>query len=329
MKFIIIGVVAAFAGIVFVEAGGIYPSDLVSYWKFDDAAGTAALDAVGANHGSLVSDPVRTAGRVAGALLFDGANDYVEVPDSASLDIAGSEITIEAWIYPNSVANENVILKKGVGVGGCGNYNLFVRSGTLALLSSDSCDWANAGQNAVVSTGAWQHIAATYDGARIRYYVNGELKDTIARDGLGAPNSDSLTIGGPPIAGWNDSRYFQGSIDEAAIWHEALGGEVLRQHYLNGLDGWAYVLEPHQEALQGLAQTLEDMDLQPGIEKSLAQKLEICANMAKQGFFRQAAVMLEGFIGEVKGLSGKKLTQKQAEQLINSAKGLQQLLSQL
>ena len=41
--------------------------------------------------------PKWTSGKVSGALEFDGKDDYVKIPDSASLDITEA-ITIEVWI---------------------------------------------------------------------------------------------------------------------------------------------------------------------------------------------------------------------------------------
>jgi len=54
------------------------PVGLISYWKFNDADGTTAADAVGTHHGTLVNGPEWTAGQVGGALRFDGLDDYVD-----------------------------------------------------------------------------------------------------------------------------------------------------------------------------------------------------------------------------------------------------------
>lgn len=308
------------------SAAVIYPLSLISFWRFDEGVGSIAFDSVGANEGTLLNSPVWETGKVKGALSFDGVNDFVQASDSASLDIAGTGITLEAWVYPNSVSQENIILKKGRSEV-CDNYNLFIHDSKLALLSSDSCSWANEGPHAIISTNAWQHIAATYDGVSIRYYVNGELKDTIARDGLGSLNNDALTIGGPSIEGWGASRYFAGRIDEAAIIREPLGAEVLRQHYLNGLKGLQYFLD-QQEAIKGLAKMVEDMNLGQGIEHSLMEKLDAARGKLEKRLPKAAVNILESFIAEVEALRAKKLTHEQAKQLLTHVKGLQEFLTE-
>ena len=77
--------------------GGNIPSDtmtrgLVAYWSFDEGTGTTTYDGSdNGNHGTFVtvaSSPKWTNGKVGGALSFDGVDDYVEVPDSSSLNLA-------------------------------------------------------------------------------------------------------------------------------------------------------------------------------------------------------------------------------------------------
>ncbi len=90
--------------------GGSIPEDtmtrgLAGYWNFDEGSGQNVYDATGyGNDGTLASstdssdeDPTWETGKVGGALEFDGVDDYVKIPDSASLDITGA-ITIEFWV---------------------------------------------------------------------------------------------------------------------------------------------------------------------------------------------------------------------------------------
>jgi len=70
-------------------------------WHFDEGSGTIAYDStVNGNHG-IVHDPNWTTDAVNNTgLSFDGANDYVEVPASFSLDMFDA-ITVEAWMKAN------------------------------------------------------------------------------------------------------------------------------------------------------------------------------------------------------------------------------------
>jgi hypothetical protein len=69
---------------------------MISWW---DAEGDTN-DIVGTNNGSPMSGVTFASGKVGQAFNLDGGvNHYVEIPDSASLDIT-SQITIDAWIKP-------------------------------------------------------------------------------------------------------------------------------------------------------------------------------------------------------------------------------------
>src|SRR3989338_1965645 len=61
-------------------------SGLVGYWTFDEGAGTTANDSSGNNNtGTLTNGPTWTTGKIGQALNFDGSDDYVKIPGTATL----------------------------------------------------------------------------------------------------------------------------------------------------------------------------------------------------------------------------------------------------
>src|SRR5690606_25159099 len=66
----------------------------------------------------------------------------------------------------------------------------------------------------------WVHIAATYDGATMRMYINGQESGTreIPSPASINPNTLPLTIG----AGTNGAHAMQGAIDDVRIYNTAL-----------------------------------------------------------------------------------------------------------
>src|SRR3989338_4761919 len=74
------------------------PPGLVAGYAFDEGSGTTATDTSGNNNsGTLTNGPAWSTGQYGGALSFDGTNDYVNVPDAASLDL--TSWTISAWVF--------------------------------------------------------------------------------------------------------------------------------------------------------------------------------------------------------------------------------------
>ena len=102
---------------VFSLGAGDPTAGLVAWWPFDEGEGTVAVDASGNGHtGFLTNGPQWTPKPSGAALDFDGSNDYV---DAGTFDVAGSALTIAAWIYPegldNCSSNDCRILSKATG----------------------------------------------------------------------------------------------------------------------------------------------------------------------------------------------------------------------
>ena len=88
----------------------------------------------------------------------------------------------------------------------------------------------------------WHHIVGVKDESvdRIRLYVDGAKQDSASHDftaDFGA--STSLGIGYMAYAGTPD-YFFDGSLDEIAIYGRALSDTEIQQHYDDGLEGIDY-----------------------------------------------------------------------------------------
>src|SRR5688572_19079516 len=73
---------------------------LVGHWRLDEGRTRSTADSSGnGNNGTLIGSggPSWITGTVSNALRFDGRDEYVNVPNSASLGIT-EDITIAAWI---------------------------------------------------------------------------------------------------------------------------------------------------------------------------------------------------------------------------------------
>src|SRR5262249_2733922 len=77
---------------------------------------------------------------------------------------------------------------------------------------------ANAFGTAVLPVNSWTFLAVTYDGATIRFYVNGSLVASQAKTGAVPGSVNPLQIGGDSIGG----QYFSGLIDQIRIYSTPL-----------------------------------------------------------------------------------------------------------
>ena len=87
-----------------------------------------------------------------------------------------------------------------------------------------------------LSPEAWYHVAATYDGATMKLYING-VQDPTELERIGnIDHADApLRIGhGSQWVGTDTSYPFKGKIDEVRIYDRALSQREIRKQYLKG-----------------------------------------------------------------------------------------------
>ncbi|MGB2809874.1 MAG: LamG-like jellyroll fold domain-containing protein, partial [Sedimentisphaerales bacterium] len=226
----------------FVQPGYFGP---VSYWKFDENSGTTAYDSIGFNHGTVYGAQW-TSGQVGSALNFDGMNDYVDIPYDSSLDIDASEgITLSVWIklnsYPDSL-NQGPIFGLYVSTGiGTKNYLAIMKSTYGNVIAWDQ--WPNTPYGWIESIrpdlDTWYYVTVVEDSSYRAIYINGSLdaSDNTPESYEGNP-PDTIRIG-CRADNWAPC-YFDGAIDEFAIYDRVLSADEIQEHYQNGSSNQDY-----------------------------------------------------------------------------------------
>jgi len=203
---------------------------LVGYWAMDWYNSTGIHDNStyknfatfqGADFGT---DNITT-GKYGKGLEFDGNDDFLTIPSSASsLDFNGrAEATMEVWIKKSGVSQKMILWQEN-------QYGITTVSSN-AVQSIFKTSGGNVQLNGPVVGTDWTHIAITYDGDVGRLYVNGSEEDN---------NSISGTISGAAttvyIGRWQfSSMYFDGVVDEVRIHNRTLSPEEINASYNNGL----------------------------------------------------------------------------------------------
>ncbi len=200
----------------------------ISYWRLGETTGAAA-DQRGVNPGTYTNSPTRGAASllpsdtVDKAVSLDGTNDYVNVPNSTSLNLS-SPITLEAWIKPTTVptaGNFASILSKSE------SYSLQFNGPRLefTIIQFGVRQRVQAPVGAIVA-GQTYHVVGTYDGTTRRLYVNGTQVATGALTGGATSTTNSLRMGS-----WSGNEYLRGILDETAIYSTALSAARVQAHY--------------------------------------------------------------------------------------------------
>ena len=199
---------------------------LVGAWSFNENAGTTTADASGNGRtGTIRQAQWTAAGKYGAALVFDGINDWVSVADHASLRVT-SGVTVEAWVKPGVMSGWETVVMKERGAA-AHSYALYAHDGG-ALPGGAPVPSANvrvAGDHrtlrgpAAVPSGAWSHVAMTYDGTTQRLFINGVEVASAPQSGAIETGAGALRVGGNNS--WT-GEFFQGEIDEVRVYNRAL-----------------------------------------------------------------------------------------------------------
>jgi hypothetical protein len=82
--------------------------------------------------------------------------------------------------------------------------------------------------------GAWHHVAATLSGDGMKLYLDGVSVAANAASTTAASHAGYWRVGGTRMTGWPnrpDRPYFVGTLDEVAIYHQALTAAQIAAHY--------------------------------------------------------------------------------------------------
>lgn len=186
-------------------------------------------------------------------LDFDGLNDYVSVPDHASIE--PEIITVECWFFASLPAQGSALVSKFQN----SNSGFFIeyQGGRIRLMIGNNVPAASIfTPNGSVSANEWTHVAITRDASNnANVYINGELSVTGTLSGSIA-SIRNLTIG----RNANDpADYHFGMIDEVRIWNRALAQNEIKDNMCLQLNGNESGLVGYWAMDEGVGNTVNDL----------------------------------------------------------------------
>ena len=223
------------------------PAGMISYWKLDETSGNVYSDFYGTNNATSADTPTPTAGRVNGAQQFNGTSDKIAAPRIAAYDFSAStSFTFEAWIkHPvGSFISQEIILERKTT---SSMYISLKFDGSTLLkfqVRNDASQSYSVTGTFNLYDGNWHHVVGVRDAGlnQIRIYVDGVLRNTVAAVFTAGFTSSTAGIGigcrNTPFDPY--PSYFNGIIDEVAIYGIALNAATILKNYNNGLINLSY-----------------------------------------------------------------------------------------
>ena len=184
------------------------------------------------------------------ALDFDGTNDYVAADNvTSNLDSStGLPFTVSAWAYPDTavvsgtpecpaeIVSESCETREAIfsfhNSGANLNILFFAQDGsTQKFYHHGTASNSFTGSSNTFESGQWHHIVMVVDSSgNGKLYVNGEQEATWSNGSNSSVNRFSI---GQEWDG-SASDFFDGKIDEVAIWNVALNAADVTSLYNSG-----------------------------------------------------------------------------------------------
>lgn len=213
------------------------PSGVILHLPLDDFGGTIAYADVGFNHTIVNAPTFRSAGpstAIPYGMTFDAVNENVRYDGSLpGFPVGASAGTVEAWVYRTTS-------------GALGGYGSSFNSGTQRVYQIGGAgepaftDGVNVPNNHNWTTGitasTWSHVAFSYNGSVMSFYVNGVLDSTktFTLDTTAVTGSTARsTIGVRPDDG-RATAYFGGRIAGYTVYNRALTAAEIYERYALG-----------------------------------------------------------------------------------------------
>ena len=214
------------------------PNGMVSYWKLNDASDVLLEDHFGNNDATAeTSIEMESVGKVGSAKYFDG-EDIVNVANDADFAFgANSSFSVELWVkFSNIVGTlDNIFIGKNDPNVSGSYWSIGVDNGTGQLyfdLRDSNGNLQTILSAGSIDNGAWHHIVAVRNEALNQniLYLDGSVAGSVTYDYTGSFTSSADINIGYLIRQGTPNRFFQGILDEIAIYNTALLAVDITDH---------------------------------------------------------------------------------------------------
>ena len=217
---------------------------------FDEAALTYTDDTTFAHNAVAANNPTPPAS-CAGAgftgagdcIDFTAAGQFIRVLKSANLADTTSQITIQAWINPDSLGSDPIVEFNDPAGGtpiGLHFWHSVSASGDLYanLISSGRVNNVIKSSGGFVRTGVWQLATLTFGGGAAKLYLNDVMIASGGVSGVGGFDAELLDVNKDVYIGHRPSvggTTFDGQIDEVRILRGGLSDKDIAADYYSGI----------------------------------------------------------------------------------------------
>jgi hypothetical protein len=200
------------------------PTGLVVWLPFDDGTPQNTADVVSGFNASCSAGqcPSVTTGQRGGGFLFDGNDDCIEDVDRGQFGQA--QLTIAIWLRQDTSDACSPMAKPTALTSTSNTWQIETTTQNQVNFTTSHGSNANVRTTAADNTitiGTWHHVAATFDGATKRLYVDGVQVGTNAISTALTYSTQSVYLGCDNNGG-SPAMRFGGALDDFQLYNRAL-----------------------------------------------------------------------------------------------------------
>jgi hypothetical protein len=215
----------------------ILDSNPIGYWKLGEATGPVAVDEIGSNDGTYFGNPtlgfgVAIIGDTDTSVLFDGVDDYMEVPNIEVIPTTG-DFSVEAWLRPQF--SSGIVYRGADGFGPGWSFSIQIGNtvaATSVLLTNPGTSTVQVLISQTHSQSKFYHAVAVFkEGTGLYLYIDGvEVGFTASTATTLRSSTRGMFVGvSNPVVPRN------GIADEVATYNYALNATQILNHYNTGI----------------------------------------------------------------------------------------------
>ncbi|MBD2144469.1 LamG domain-containing protein [Sphaerospermopsis sp. FACHB-1194] len=209
-------------------------------------------------------------------LMFDGKDDYVEIPYNQSLN--PNLFTVSSWVkVTGGQGRFRSVITSRVTKDSAGYIIYAGDNNKWQAWVGNGSDWEIVNNNDIpVVLNVWTHIASTFDGKQLKLYVDG--KEVGSKNVVYAPNTRCPLRIGAGATEANPRYFYSGQITEVSVWNKALTAAEIQakmNQYLTGKEDGLVAYLPLNEGSGNLVKEKTGNGINGTINGAVWQQEEI------------------------------------------------------
>lgn len=214
-------------------------TDLIAWWKLEEAAGAQRNDSIGASHLTQHNAPAQVAGKVANCASFVSASSQYLDSAAAALDCGDIDFTIACWAWFDAISStpRSIISKMTATATTWDGYNLGWNGGHVRWAVGNGTVLVTI-DGGVVAIAGWHFIVVKHNSVANTIEIqidNGA--PVIGATGVAFPNdaASNFCVGSMFLSMGVVGRYLDGDVDEIGFWKRILSYEEIDYLYNAGV----------------------------------------------------------------------------------------------